>query len=541
MYTSGKQQLLATTLYSSKHDRSTFETLVKQECKDGNTDPSWIDTAALGGPKVFCVSTQTSMTPATPYLFRNYNYPVLTEHQPAQPGSCEHLLWQGVCASAAAPYYLYVDPFAIDSGRWIDGAMTCNNPALLGIQEARRLWPDKNIDCLVSVGSGTFAPQERLPPTSLVALAKDVLFDSACDTERVHEGLELLLPLIPGAKYFRFNPVDPRCKIEVDETDLGALQGLIDATTDYIASSAKMFDEVCDLLRFDSGEVDSITAKLLDTEIGGARSVLVVEAPRYEGELSECSSTIKNFCTLRSISMNCVELSKITGGSKERLQSLASLKAAAVIHFNCHADSDGLILAWQKDMSAIAEPGSVAQLFLSTSGSDYPTIGEHFDSEPHLEVHGVLHTLAGKYVQVNDLGERTTAFLFHRTVPMDYLDGSTSRELFGLWRGKIIVSQSSPPSSLTAAWLEAGAKCVIAPCSTNATETVASEQAEFMAAFYHALFVVGADATAAMTAAAIVQPACSYFRCHILVDGKIVTLSPDEECDSDVDTHVQTE
>ena len=36
MYTSGKQQLLATTLYSSKHNTSTFETLVRQECNSEN-------------------------------------------------------------------------------------------------------------------------------------------------------------------------------------------------------------------------------------------------------------------------------------------------------------------------------------------------------------------------------------------------------------------------------------------------------------------------------------------------------------------------
>jgi hypothetical protein len=55
MYTSGKQQLLATTLYSSKHNTSTFETLIRQECDPEAEEPTWIDTAASGGPKVRCV------------------------------------------------------------------------------------------------------------------------------------------------------------------------------------------------------------------------------------------------------------------------------------------------------------------------------------------------------------------------------------------------------------------------------------------------------------------------------------------------------
>ena len=542
MYTSGKQQLLATTLYSSKHNTSTFETLVRQECNPEAEEPTWIDTAASGGPKVFCVSTQTSQNPAQPYLFRNYTYPAGSTSAYSQAGSCEYLLWQGVCASAAAPYYLYVDAFAIENERWVDGAMTCNNPAMMGVQEARRLWPDKKIDCVVSLGSGNFIPHERDPPISLVALAKDVLFDSACDTERVHESLSTLLPLIPGAQYFRFNPVDERCKIEVDETDIGALQGLFDATEEYIVAEKEMFDEVCHLLR-DVDDTDEVTAKLLDTEISGTRGgVLVLEAPRYEEELSECTSALKNFCALRSISMNCADYSANRpmnpGEALSHLNTVAETSTAAVIHFNCHADSDGLILAWQKDVTAIAEPSSVAELFLSRSGSPHASIGEHCEAEAHIEVHGILHTFSGKHVQVNDVGERTSSYLFKRTVPMDYLDGSTSRELFGLWRGKIIVSQSSLPSSLVAAWLEAGAKCVIAPCKEGGAVNVESEQTDFMAAFYHALFVVGADATAAMSAAAIVQPACSYYRCHVLVQGGIVALRPDEEFDYDLDAHV---
>ena len=47
-----------------------------------------------------------------------------------------------------------------------------------------------------------------------------------------------------------------------------------------------MFDKVCHLLR-DVDDTDEVTAKLLDTEISGTRGgVLVLEAPRYEEELS---------------------------------------------------------------------------------------------------------------------------------------------------------------------------------------------------------------------------------------------------------------
>jgi hypothetical protein len=105
-----------------------------------------------GGPKVAVVSTLVSVTPAQPFVFRNYQYPPgtresapwaapLTPLSPqinpgSQPpggggfgglsstpaatpvqsrvgmghgaymGSCKHLVWQAIRASSAAPYYM---------------------------------------------------------------------------------------------------------------------------------------------------------------------------------------------------------------------------------------------------------------------------------------------------------------------------------------------------------------------------------------------------------------------------------------------------
>ena len=120
------------------------------------------------------MSTLVSVIPATQFLFRNYQYPpdeadadyvgVSATHafgalNETVPGSCKHRLWQGVRASSAAPYYLA--DYQHGDDKWQDGAVTCNNPAMLGVMEARRLWPDKNIDCVVSLGSGAYAPRRR--------------------------------------------------------------------------------------------------------------------------------------------------------------------------------------------------------------------------------------------------------------------------------------------------------------------------------------------------------------------------------------------
>ena len=181
----GGQQAWRLGVHGSKHDATLFETLVKEECKmptpgdaTGRGEKrhyTWVDTGVMHpGPKVFVVSTLVSVSPAEPFLFRNYQYPQGIDDDADDGvdadggahskrvntlGSCKNTLWEGVRASSAAPYYLA--DFSLGDEKWQDGAVTCNNPSVLGIMEARRLWPDKPIDVLVSISSGNVAPKTR--------------------------------------------------------------------------------------------------------------------------------------------------------------------------------------------------------------------------------------------------------------------------------------------------------------------------------------------------------------------------------------------
>lgn len=88
--------------------------------------------------------------------------------------------------------------------RFQDGASTANNPAGLAIQEARSLWPDSPIDCLVSIGSGNIplTKREKNSVSSYLDIGS-VLIESACDVSRVDAILSTLLPMVPDVKYFR--------------------------------------------------------------------------------------------------------------------------------------------------------------------------------------------------------------------------------------------------------------------------------------------------------------------------------------------------
>jgi hypothetical protein len=64
-------------------------------------------------------------------------------------------VWQAAAATFSAPSYF--PPIKIGDSEFFDGGLAANNPSIYGLQEARLLWPERRIDCLVSVGTGFIA------------------------------------------------------------------------------------------------------------------------------------------------------------------------------------------------------------------------------------------------------------------------------------------------------------------------------------------------------------------------------------------------
>ena len=634
----------------SKHDAGLFESLVRRECRlptpadpEGERENAFIDVGALGGPKVFVVSTLVSVIPATPFLFRNYQYPPdeadaalgnsetqLGNADVRIPGSCKHRLWQGVRASSAAPYYLA--DYQHGDDKWQDGAVTCNNPAMLGVMEARRLWPDKNIDCVVSLGSGAYAPRRRDASSALsggrLNDLQKVVLESCCSVDRVDESLRTLMPLIPGAKYFRFNPIDARCEIELDATDRAQLESLCDATDVYVRREDARFAEACDALRTagdvrttsrDGGRNDDDAGTLARAEMGSRRGMLLVEAPRVEDERNDLrSDAVAEFCLTRSIPFQRLDVARAASLAERERKNAASyrkdektasafgvdavLRTAStrsgqigVVHFACRADLQGLVLRWSTEIVAVAEPSAESVAFARGAAVDAngflfrnpaPSLRALCASSARVEVRGVLHEVLGEHTQkiasasidgldvgafsdvsatetdVGGVGDDATlanddvsaafaaadekksrrvgAYLFRRHVPRERLDVDACSRALGVWREKIVVSATPVPLSVIEAILDAEAKVVVAPdaeaAAAEASARPVTTNAEgdkglsgFFAAFYHALYVVGADAVAALGAAALVHPECARFRCHMRIDGKLVALKAGDD------------
>ena len=151
-----------------KHDTSTYEEILKDRCSmasigspdSGSYDiESMIDTSALDVPKIALVSALTSISPVVPFIFRNYEYGRDTPADRTRVGSCSHAVWEAVRASSAATYYL--DGFKCGGRTFVDGALIANNPSLVALQEAHRIWPNERIGFLLSVGVGSTPTTER--------------------------------------------------------------------------------------------------------------------------------------------------------------------------------------------------------------------------------------------------------------------------------------------------------------------------------------------------------------------------------------------
>lgn len=147
-----------------------------------------------------------------------------------------------------------------------------------------------------------------------------VLIESACSVERVEETLDTLIPMLPEMQYFRFNPVDERCGMELDETDPAVWLKLEAATEEYIQKNFQAFKNVCELLvpRYQEEEKSSEITKSLsfsrlkssnsgfsesNPTLGWRRVVLLVEAscsPDFGKKINHAHS-LETFCSQNGI------------------------------------------------------------------------------------------------------------------------------------------------------------------------------------------------------------------------------------------------
>ena len=233
-----KTEHVRAVVVGHKHDASVYEDLLKNYCTFRDDDrclsDRLIDTTPLDVPKVALVSTLGSNSPPIPFVFRNYEVCEAYSGAHLNRGSSKYEIWQAVRASSAAIYYL--DDFTCGTDTFHDGAVTSNNPSLVAVQEARALWPNTPIDVIVSLGTGSTPHRKRENASGFIA-AGSIMLESATNVNRAHETLSTFTPLVPGLKYFRFDPVDDRCEMDLDEIDPHKWMDLELAVDEYVENN----------------------------------------------------------------------------------------------------------------------------------------------------------------------------------------------------------------------------------------------------------------------------------------------------------------
>ena len=99
---------------------------------------------------------------------------------------------------------------------YCDGGIVASNPTAIAIHEARSLFPDIPIECVVSLGTGGFVEQKSAPRIGWDGIINQIV-NSATDAEQVHHVLEDILgdggttqlgsTRMSNTFYARFNPI----------------------------------------------------------------------------------------------------------------------------------------------------------------------------------------------------------------------------------------------------------------------------------------------------------------------------------------------
>jgi predicted acylesterase/phospholipase RssA len=155
-------------------------------------------------------------------LFRTYEHDGIKD-------DCE--IWEAARATSAAPKFFKRAEIITKSGvkeTFVDGGFGWNNPAMELCEEARIMFPNRKIDCIISIGTGT-QPDSEIPQpkwwqtrVALYVIPTVVRIATDCDKNHVH--MSRNFRHIPNT-YFRFD-VDGMGQVGLEEWKLlGNIKG----------------------------------------------------------------------------------------------------------------------------------------------------------------------------------------------------------------------------------------------------------------------------------------------------------------------------
>lgn len=149
------------------------------------------------------------------------------------------LIWQACLATSAAPTFFPPVMIGKPPIAYIDGGLGNNNPIRSLMDEVAHTWPERQIGCIVSIGTGV--PESNDVGRNiqkLVQTLKEISVDTEKVAREVKEEMRLKYPNFDT--YFRFNVQHGLGQVKLEEwNDLDRVKVV---TQDYLQENWKEAD-----------------------------------------------------------------------------------------------------------------------------------------------------------------------------------------------------------------------------------------------------------------------------------------------------------
>ncbi|KAG8715909.1 hypothetical protein FRC08_010039 [Ceratobasidium sp. 394] len=200
LFSDGK--MIGTPTFKASKMEKTLKEIVQEVT--GNENELMLDERASSRQckTIVFAMTTCNMNAGTPTIFRSY-------HTSSNAGpNCA--IWQVLRAATAHPE-LFKSAEIEEQGisqSYVDAAMGCGNPIEHVLGEARRIYPNRHVSCIVSIGGGhprtiripEASPLQRIFPTNVIVAMRDI----ATDNERMAQTMAIRFQGFPDV-YFRLN------------------------------------------------------------------------------------------------------------------------------------------------------------------------------------------------------------------------------------------------------------------------------------------------------------------------------------------------
>ncbi|KAJ7033019.1 acyl transferase/acyl hydrolase/lysophospholipase [Mycena alexandri] len=200
-------------LGDGKFKASKFEAVIKSTVAKmtGDSETPLLERGEAFCRTFVCARNAQNMNANIPVLFRTYD-----SHETHT--GCK--IWEAARATSAAPTFFKRIEIGRGQQHFIDGGLGSNNPSKVVLDEAKKVFPDRQIGCVVSIGTGQVGRIsidkpgffQRLIPTDVIEALQGI----ATDCEAKHEEMLALFDNSPNT-YFRLNVEQGMQNIKLSE------------------------------------------------------------------------------------------------------------------------------------------------------------------------------------------------------------------------------------------------------------------------------------------------------------------------------------